>query len=81
VLRRKPVVDKDLYSSIYGADFEEAAPVMEAEAPAAAAAAALTPEQQALYGGDYGTEGGGGEEGYDDEGYEGEEGYEDGPQQ
>ena len=77
VLRRKPVVDKDLYSSIYGADFEESAPVMEAEAPAAAEAAALTPEQQALYGGDYGTEGGD-EEG--DEEYEGEEGYEDEPQ-
>jgi len=82
VLRRKPVVDKDLYSSIYGADFEEAPPPLEAEAPAAAAAPAMTPEQQALYGGDYGTEGGGGdEEGYEDEGYEGEEGYEDEPQQ
>jgi uncharacterized membrane protein len=78
VLRRKPIVDKDLYSSIYGADFEESAPMMEAEAPAAAAATAMTPEQQALYGGDYGTEGGGDEEGYDDEG---EEGYEDEPQQ
>ncbi len=80
VLRAKPEVDKDLYSSIYGADFEEAAPPVETYAtggaPEAAAGPALTPEQQALYGDDYGGAEGGDatDDGYDDGEYdEGEE--------
>jgi len=50
-LRRKPQVDADLYSSIYGADFEDTA--MAADTAAAPAATGLTAEQQALYGDDY----------------------------
>ena len=81
VLRAKPEVDKDLYSSIYGADFEEGAPPLETYADGAAPEAApagpqLTPEQQALYGDDYGGAEGAdaGNEGYDDGDYdEGEE--------
>ncbi|MCK4969853.1 MAG: hypothetical protein KAS77_04980, partial [Thermoplasmata archaeon] len=52
-LRRKPQVDADLYSSIYGGDFEEETV---ADVPAKAApdvGPALSPEQQALYGDDY----------------------------
>jgi len=81
VLRAKPEVDKDLYSSIYGADFEEGAPPLESyatgeAAEAAPAGPALTPEQQALYGDDYGGAEGAdeGDEGYDAGDYdEGEE--------
>jgi uncharacterized membrane protein len=54
-LRRKPEVDADLYSSIYGADFEDE-PIM-AEAADTEAAAGMTAEQQALYGDDYTPEG------------------------
>ncbi len=64
VLRRKPQVDADLYSSIYGADFEEEPVTVPAE-EAAPEGTALTPEQQALYGDDYGE----GEYAYDDGDY------------
>jgi uncharacterized membrane protein len=56
-LRRKPQVDSDLYSSIYGADFEDEAMAMDAGAAPAAEETGMTAEQQALYGEDYGTEG------------------------
>ena len=81
VLRTRPEVDRDLYGSIYGADFEEGAPPLESYATGEAAEAvpagpALTPEQQALYGDDYGGAEGAdeGDEGYDAGDYdEGEE--------
>jgi uncharacterized membrane protein len=63
-LRRKPQVDADLYSSIYGADFEDDAMGGDVTAEAAPAAAA-SPEEQALYGEDYGTEAAEGEYDYD----------------
>ena len=53
VLRRKPQVDADLYSSIYGADFEEEAMAGPAEEAPVEADTGLTPEQEALYGEDY----------------------------
>jgi uncharacterized membrane protein len=74
VLRRKPEVDKDLYSSIYGGEFEEPMALEGEAAPAADAGPQLTAEQQALYGDDYGT---GGEEGAYDEGEYDDEAYED----
>ncbi len=56
-LRRKPQVDADLYSSIYGGDFEDETVVADVPAePAADAGPAMTAEQKALYGDDYGTE-------------------------
>ena len=65
VLRRKPQVDADLYSSIYGADFaDEGGMPSEAAAPEAEGAG-LTPEQEALYGDDYGEEAGDYDEDYD----------------
>jgi uncharacterized membrane protein len=64
-LRRKPQVDADLYSSIYGADFEDDAMGGDVTAPAAAEEAGLSEEQQALYGEDYGTEAADGEYDYD----------------
>ena len=67
-LRRKPPVDADLYSSIYGADFEDDTMVGDVTV-AAEAAAPMTAEEQALYGDDYGTEG---ESAEDDEYAEGE---------
>ncbi len=81
-LRRKPQVDADLYSSIYGADFEDEAMAADAGAPAAAADAGMTAEQQALYGDDYG-EAAEGEYEYEDGEYDydyedGEYEYEDG---
>jgi len=66
-LRRKPQVDADLYSSIYGADFEDEAMADTEAAPAAEAGPALTAEQQALYGDDYVAEG---EGDYEDGEYE-----------
>ncbi len=65
-LRRKPQVDADLYSSIYGGDFDEE---VVAEVPAEAAPEAepaMSPEQQALYGDDYVDDGAD----YDDEEYD-----------
>jgi hypothetical protein len=56
-LRRKPQVDADLYSSIYGADFEDEAMAMEDGAAPAAEDTGMTAEQQALYGDDYVGEG------------------------
>jgi hypothetical protein len=79
VLKRKPQVDADLYSSIYGGDFLDEGPVPGEEAAPAAEGAGLTPEQEALYGDDYGVEGGDYDEDYDydyddeDYDYEGEE--------
>jgi uncharacterized membrane protein len=66
-LRRKPQVDADLYSSIYGADFEDEVMADTEAAPAAEAGPALSPEQQALYGDDYVAEG---EGDYEDDEYE-----------
>ncbi len=73
VLRRKPEVDKDLYSSIYGGEFEEPMALEGEAAPDADAGPQLTAEQQALYGDDYGTAGEGEEGAYDEGGYEDEE--------
>jgi hypothetical protein len=73
-LRRKPQVDADLYSSIYGGDFEEEEV---ADVPAEAApdaGPALSPEQQALYGDDYVDDGA--DYDYDDDEYDYD--YEDG---
>ena len=56
-LRRKPQVDADLYSSIYGADFEDEVMGGDLTVDAEAEASTMTPEQQALYGDDYDTEG------------------------
>ncbi len=73
-LRRKPQVDADLYSSIYGGDFEEEE-VADVPAEAAAEAGpALSPEQQALYGDDYVDDGA--DYDYDDDEYDYD--YEDG---
>jgi uncharacterized membrane protein len=81
-LRRKPQVDADLYSSIYGADFEDDAMGGDVSAPAAEEDAGLSPEQEALYGEDYGEETAEGEYDYDydygEEYAEGEYEYEDG---
>ncbi len=73
-LRRKPQVDADLYSSIYGGDFEEE---VAADVPAEAApdaGPAMSPEQQALYGDDYVDDGA--DYDYDDDEYDYD--YEDG---
>jgi hypothetical protein len=73
-LRRKPQVDADLYSSIYGGDFDEE---VVADVPAEAApeaGPAMTPEQQALYGEDYTEDGA--DYDYDDDEYDYD--YEDG---
>ena len=48
-------VDADLYSSIYGTDFENDATA--GDVIVAAETAPMTTEEQALYGDDYGTEG------------------------
>jgi uncharacterized membrane protein len=75
VLRRKPQVDADLYSSIYGADFEDDVTV-DAAPEAAGEETALTPEQEALYGDDLSDEGGDYDYEYDDE-YDGDYEYTD----
>ncbi|UCC92587.1 MAG: hypothetical protein JSW25_07940, partial [Thermoplasmata archaeon] len=81
-LRRKPQVDADLYSSIYGADFEDDAMGADVMVDAETADTALSPEQEALYGDDYVAEGEAAEGDYDydyDYDYEnGEYEYEDG---
>ncbi|MCJ2541254.1 MAG: hypothetical protein LN414_08300, partial [Candidatus Thermoplasmatota archaeon] len=56
-LRHKPEVDADLYSSIYGADFEDDVMGRDLPVDADAEAPPMTPEEQALYGDDYDTEG------------------------
>jgi len=56
-LRCKPQVDADLYSSIYGADFEDEAMGGDIPVTAEPEAPTMTPEEQALYGDDYDTEG------------------------
>jgi len=71
-LRRKPAVDADLYSSIYGADFEDDAMAGDVTVEAAPVDSGLSPEQEALYGEDYGTEAAEGEYDYDYEYAEGE---------
>ena len=65
-LRRKPQVDADLYSSIYGADFEDDGMAGDVTV-AAETAAPMTAEEQALYGDDYDTEGESAEVEYEDE--------------
>ena len=49
VLRRRPTVDKDLYGSIYGSDFEEEAPSRGPEPDMVAMMSPETHEQVALY--------------------------------
>ena len=75
-LRRKPQVDADLYSSIYGADFEDEVMGGDVTVDAEAEAPTMTAEEQALYGDDYGTEGEVAEGEYEDDEYEDGE-YED----
>ena len=53
VLKRKPQVDADLYSSIYGADYDDDIGFQAEAAVPDAESSGLTPEQQALYGDDY----------------------------
>jgi uncharacterized membrane protein len=52
VMRRKPKVDKDLYGSIYGSDFEEEDPSQGPELDRVAMMPSETQEQIALYGQD-----------------------------
>jgi len=56
-LRRKPQVDADLYSSIYGGDFEDEVIADVPTEAAPDAGPAMSPEQQALYGEDYSEDG------------------------
>ena len=79
VLRRKPQVDADLYSSIYGGEFEDDMPVE--DGPEGEADTGPTAEQQALYGDDYTEEGGDYDYDYDED-YDGDyESTEEEPQQ